>query len=229
LASRTGLTGSKEFDERNHEMPVKITDRDLLLVIDVQNDFCPGGALPVPQGDEVVPAINRLAQSFQHIVLTQDWHPQGHLSFASSHSSVELFQVIEVTYGQQTLWPAHCVQQSHGAEFHPALDVQRAELILRKGFRRTIDSYSAFQENDRETKTGLAGYLREREIGRIFLAGLAYDYCVRFSAVDAIEAGFSAIVIEDACRAIGLPGSVEEARNEFSSSGVGRIHSDELI
>jgi nicotinamidase/pyrazinamidase len=121
------------------------------------------------------------------------------------------------------------VQQSHGAEFHPALDVQRAELILRKGFRRTIDSYSAFQENDRETKTGLAGYLREREIGRIFLAGLAYDYCVRFSAVDAIEAGFSAIVIEDACRAIGLPGSVEEARNEFSSSGVGRIHSDELI
>jgi nicotinamidase/pyrazinamidase len=210
-------------------MPVKITDRDLLLVVDVQNDFCPGGVLAVPHGDEVVPVINRLARLFRHAVLTQDWHPQDHLSFASSHPGTEPFQVVDVAYGEQTLWPDHCLQQSSGAEFHPDLDVPKAELILRKGFRREIDSYSAFQENDRATKTGLAGYLQEREVKRIFLAGLAYDYCVRFSAMDARAAGFQPIVIEDACRAIDLEGTAEATRNEFASSGVERIHADDLV
>ena len=209
-------------------MPVKIMDHDLLLVIDVQNDFCPGGALAVPRGDEVVPVINRLMPTFRHIVLTQDWHPQGHLSFASSHSGAEPFVSVTVTYGEQTLWPDHCVQGSRGAELNPGLDIQRAELILRKGFRRGIDSYSAFQENDRKTKTGLAGYLRERGIERIFLAGLAYDYCVHYSAVDARAAGFEAVVIEDACRAIGLDDSIGATRREFMSAGVEELRAGEL-
>jgi nicotinamidase/pyrazinamidase len=204
-------------------MQMKITERDLLLVVDVQNDFCPGGALAVPHGDEVVPIINGLVPLFPHVVLTQDWHPKGHLSFASSHPGAEAFQAIEVAYGRQILWPDHCVQQSDGAKFHPALDVMKAELILRKGYRREIDSYSAFRENDRVTKTGLAGYLREREIERIFLAGLAYDYCVRFSAVDASHEGFQVVVIEDACRAIGLNGSVEETRLQFAKQGIRQI------
>jgi nicotinamidase/pyrazinamidase len=213
---------------RKDEIPVKITDRDVLLVIDVQNDFCPGGALAVPRGDEVVPVINRIIPMFRHIVLTQDWHPRGHLSFASSHAGAELFAAVTVTYGEQTLWPDHCVQGSGGAEFHPELDVERAELILRKGFRREIDSYSAFQENDRKTKTGLAGYLRERGFERVFLAGLAYDFCVCYSAVDARADGFEAVVIEDACRGIGLHGSVEATREEFSSCGVEEIAASEL-
>jgi nicotinamidase/pyrazinamidase len=209
-------------------MPVKITDRDALLVIDVQNDFCPGGALAVPHGDEVVPVINRLMQLFPHVILTQDWHPEGHLSFASAQIGEKPFGTIKVTYGEQTLWPDHCVQGSDGAAFHKDLVIQRAELILRKGFRREIDSYSAFQENDRVTKTGLAGYLRDRGIERVFLAGLAYDYCVRYSAVDARAAGFQVVVMEDACRAIGLGGSVEETQKEFRSSGVKQIVADSL-
>ena len=212
-------------------MQVKITERDLLLIVDVQNDFCSSGALAVPHGDEVVSAINRLSRLFQHVVLTQDWHPRGHLSFASSHPGAEAFQVVDVAYGRQTLWPDHCVQQSYGAEFHPALETAKAELILRKGFRREIDSYSAFRENDGVTRTGFAGYLREREIERVFLAGLAYDYCVRFSAVDARSEGFSAVVIEDACRGIGLEGSaengsMEETRREFAERGVSHIQAE---
>lgn len=212
-------------------MQVKITERDLLLIVDVQNDFCSSGALAVPHGDEVVSAINRLSRLFQHVVLTQDWHPRGHLSFASSHPGAEAFQVVDVAYGRQTLWPDHCVQQSYGAEFHPALETAKAELILRKGFRREIDSYSAFRENDGVTRTGFAGYLREREIERVFLAGLAYDYCVRFSAVDARSEGFSAVVIEDACRGIGLEGSaengsMEETRREFAERGVSQIQAE---
>jgi len=214
-------------------MQVKITERDLLLIVDVQNDFCSSGALAVPHGDEVVSAINRLSRLFQHVVLTQDWHPRGHLSFASSHPGAEAFQVVDVAYGRQTLWPDHCVQQSYGAEFHPALETAKAELILRKGFRREIDSYSAFRENDGVTRTGFAGYLREREIERVFLAGLAYDYCVRFSAVDARSEGFSAVVIEDACRGIGLEGSaengsMEETRREFAERGVSHIQAEWL-
>ncbi len=203
---------------------MEITTHDVFLVIDVQRDFCPGGALPVPSGDEVVPIINQIAQRFEHVVLTQDWHPKHHLSFASSHPGKASLHVVEASYGEQTLWPDHCVQGSAGAEFHPSLDIPHAELILRKGFRREIDSYSAFQENDRRTKTGLAGYLRERGITRVFLAGLAYDYCVRFSAMDTKAAGFEAVVIENACRAIALGNSIEETMNDFRRSGVQQIY-----
>ena len=182
---------------------MQTTSRDVLLVIDVQNDFCGGGALAVPDGDAVVPEINKLAADFAHIILTQDWHTPGHRSFASSHPGGKPFERIELAYGQQTLWPDHCVQGTRGAEFHPDLKLTRAELILRKGFRREIDSYSAFLENDKKTKTGLEGYLRERGMERVFLAGLARDYCVRYSAEDAASAGFEVVVIEEACRAIG--------------------------
>jgi nicotinamidase/pyrazinamidase len=202
---------------------------DLLLLIDVQRDFCSSGQLAVPDGDAVVPVINRLASEFQHIILTQDWHPANHTSFASSHREARPFDQIQLAYGTQTLWPDHCVQQTTGADFHPGLGTivfQRAELILRKGFRTEIDSYSAFLENDKQTTTGLAGYLRERGFRRIFLAGLAYDYCVRFSAVDAVHAGFEAVVIEDACRAIG---PVSETEQEFTEVGVSRLKSAELL
>jgi nicotinamidase/pyrazinamidase len=208
-------------------MPIKTEQQDALLVIDVQNDFCAGGALAVRGGDEVVPVINRIAPLFPHVLMTQDWHPMHHLSFASSHAGRPPFEVVDVAYGKQTLWPDHCVQGSRGAEFHKDLRLS-AELILRKGFRPEIDSYSAFQENDRATKTGLAGYLRERGIQRLFLCGLAYDYCVRYSAVDARAAGFDAIVIEDACRAIDLERSVETARKDFSKCGVELVDSDEI-
>jgi len=193
---------------------------DLLLIIDVQRDFCPGGQLAVPGGDAIVPQINRLASHFEHIVLTQDWHPASHTSFASSHPGARPFDQIAAEYGSQTLWPDHCVQGTAGAEFHPDLEVTRAELILRKGFRPTIDSYSAFLENDKRTPTGLAGYLHARNFQRIFLVGLAYDYCVRFSAIDAVQAGFEAIVIVDACRPIG---AIAETEREFAQIGVKRI------
>lgn len=201
-------------------MAVKISDRDVLIVVDVQNDFCPGGALAVPRGDEVVPLINRLMPLFQHVVLTQDWHPAGQLSFASSHDGKEPFSTTKLAYGEQTLWPEHCIQETEGAAFHKDLDTTRAQLIVRKGFRQEIDSYSAFQENDRATTTGLAEHLREWGIERVFLVGLAYDYCVRHSAVDARAAGFESIVIEDACRAIGLWGSIERTLADFYDAGV---------
>lgn len=198
---------------------------DILLIIDVQRDFCPGGNFAVAEGDLVVAPINRLAASFQHIALTQDWHPADHASFASKHPDHQPYQTIQTPDGLQTLWPDHCVQGTAGADFHPNLDITRAELILRKGFRPAIDSYSAFLENDKRTTTGLAGYLRERAFRRIFLAGLAYDYCVRFSAVDAVHAGFEAIVIHDACRPIG---AIEETEREFAQIGVKRIAVAEL-
>ncbi len=195
-------------------------DSDVLLVIDVQQDFCPGGALAVPRGDEVVPVINRLAAAFRDVLMTQDWHPPGHQSFASSHPGHEPFQTIEVAYGPQVLWPDHCVQGTPGAEFHPDLELPRAELVIRKGFRPEIDSYSAFYENDHETPTGLSGYLRNRGLGRIFMAGLATDFCVHYSAVDAAKEGFSVVLIEDACRAIDLEGSLAAARHAMSEAGV---------
>jgi nicotinamidase/pyrazinamidase len=201
---------------------------DVLLVVDVQNDFCPDGALAVPQGDAIVPVVNRLAQGFEHVVLTQDWHPPGHLSFASSHPGKKPFDVIEVSYGPQTLWPDHCVEASFGAEFRVDLAIPRAELVLRKGFRRAIDSYSAFRENDRATRTGLASYLRERGFARVFIAGLALDFCVRFSAEDARAEGFDVVVIEDACRAIDLAGSLEATRASFAAFGVTSIASDAI-
>jgi nicotinamidase/pyrazinamidase len=207
---------------------MQITSNDILLVIDVQNDFCPGGALAVTDGDAVIEPIHRAAQHFQHILLTQDWHTPNHNSFASAHPGKKPFQQIELSYGPQTLWPDHCVQGTRGADFHPSLQLTRAELILRKGFRREIDSYSAFFENDRTTPTGLAGYFRERGLTRVFLAGLAYDYCVGYSALDARRLGLPAIILRDACRAIDLNGSVSAIEQEFASSGVSLLSTQEL-
>jgi nicotinamidase/pyrazinamidase len=199
---------------------VKQSDRDVLLIVDIQNDFCPGGALAVPEGDEIVPAVNRLAGSFAHVILTQDWHPRGHTSFASSHPGKRPFDTIELPYGQQILWPDHCVQGTEGAAFHPALDVPHAELVVRKGFRSAIDSYSAFRENDRRTPTGLAGYLKERGFERITLCGLATDFCVFFSAIDGREAGFEVRVATNACRGIDVDGSITKAMRSMSEAGV---------
>lgn len=195
----------------------------MLLVIDVQNDFCPGGALAVAEGDAVVSVINGLAGRFAHVVLTQDWHPPGHSSFASSHPGSAPFETIGMSYGQQTLWPDHCIQGTEGAAFHPQLKTDRAELVIRKGFRGEIDSYSAFYENDRRTPTGLAGYLRERGLRRIFLAGLATDFCVYYSAVDARRLGFEVVLIEAGCRAIDLAGSLAAAWAEMATAGVHRV------
>jgi nicotinamidase/pyrazinamidase len=211
---------------------IQRTSHDLLLVIDVQRDFCPGGNLAIDDGDAVVPAINQLASSFEHIVLTQDWHPADHASFASEHAGKRPFDQIDLGYGQQTLWPDHCVQNTPGADFHPELSQEvfaRTELILRKGFRSAIDSYSAFLENDKQTTTGLAGYLRERGFTRIFVAGLAYDYCVRFSAVDAVKAGFETWVIRDACRSVGPISSQDETTDAFLQSGVKQTTVYELL
>jgi nicotinamidase/pyrazinamidase len=206
----------------------KITDRDVLLVVDVQNDFCPGGNLAVPHGDEVVPLINQLAARFAHVVLTQDWHPPGHLSFASSHPGKQPFETIEVAYGEQVLWPDHCVQGTPGAAFRQDLDVPHAELVLRKGYHRAIDSYSAFYENDKKTHTGLAGYLRERGLTRVFVAGLAFDFCVRFSCEDARREGFETLVVEDACRGIDLAGSVDNTHRVLAELGVGEVTSGDV-
>lgn len=193
---------------------------DLLLVVDVQMDFCSGGALAVPDGEAVVAPINRLMDRFPHVAATQDWHPRGHLSFASSHPGRQPFDTIAASYGAQTLWPDHCVQDTPGAELHPDLRKSPLELILRKGFRPEIDSYSAFMENDRTTPTGLAGYMRERGFRRIFCAGLALDYCVRFSVEDARRLGFESVAIVDACRAIDRNGSLEAAMTGMKAAGV---------
>jgi len=205
-----------------------IGDNDLLLVVDIQNDFCPGGKLAVPRGDEVVPLVNRLATRFPHVVLTQDWHPQGHLSFASAHPGRQPFETITVAYGPQVLWPDHCVQGTPGAEFHPALAIPQAELIVRKGFHRAIDSYSALFENDRRTPTGLAGYLRERGLSRVVLAGLALDFCVRYSAEDARAQGFDVVVVEDACRAIDVDGSLAATRRRLAELSVVSVKTEDF-
>lgn len=207
---------------------MEITSQDVLIVIDVQNDFCPGGALAVANGDAVIDVIHQVATQFEHIVLTQDWHPAGHTSFASAHAGKHAFETIELSYGTQTLWPDHCVQGSKGAEFHPNLSLPRAELILRKGFRPQIDSYSTFFENDRVTPTGLAGYLDERGLNRVFLAGLAYDYCVGYSALDARRLGLPAVILRDACRAINLNGSVAKIEADFDVAGVMVLDSTEI-
>lgn len=205
---------------------VEISDSDVLLVVDVQNDFCQGGALAVPGGDEVVEPINSLAERFRHVVLTQDWHPAGHLSFASSHPDRKPLDTITLAYGPQILWPDHCVQGTFGAEFHPTLRVPHAELVLRKGYDRAIDSYSAFYENDHQTPTGLGGYLRERGLTRVFIAGLAFDFCVRYSAEDARRAGLGAVVVEDACRGIDVGGSEADTRRSLSEFEVPCLTSD---
>ena len=208
---------------------MRIDEHDVLVVIDVQNDFCSGGALAVADGDAVVDVIHRIAPLFKHIVLTQDWHPAGHSSFATSHAGKQPFEQIELSYGLQTLWPDHCLQDSNGAQFHSSLHLPQAELILRKGFNPAIDSYSAFFENDRSTPTGLAGYLEERKLTRAFLAGLAYDYCVGYSALDARLLGLPAFIFHDACRAIGLNGSVAKIEAEFERAGVSVIDSAALF
>ena len=200
-----------------------ISGSDVLIVVDVQNDFCPGGALAVPRGDEIVPIVNRLAARFRNVVMTQDWHPGGHYSFASTHPGKKPFEAIAAPYGPQVLWPDHCVQGTPGAEFHRALYVPHAALVLRKGMAPTIDSYSAFYENDRTTPTGLLGYLRERGISRVFVAGLAFDFCVRCSAEDAQRAGFAVFVVEDACRAIDVEGSVAATRTSLAMLGIACI------
>jgi nicotinamidase/pyrazinamidase len=191
-----------------------------LIVVDVQNDFCPGGALAVPKGDEVVPVINRLTARFDNVVLTQDWHPRGHASFASSHPGRKPFETIDLPYGRQVLWPDHCVQDTQGADFHPGLALGPAQLIVRKGFHRDVDSYSGFLEADRSTTTGLAGYLKEKGFRHLFVCGLATDFCVAWTALDARATGFEVTVIEDACRAIDLEGSLDRARRELRAAGV---------
>ncbi|WP_250472295.1 bifunctional nicotinamidase/pyrazinamidase [Caballeronia sp. GAFFF1] len=201
---------------------------EVLLVVDVQYDFMPGGALAVARGDEVVPVINRLAKAFSHVVLTQDWHPASHVSFAANHAGRAPFETIAMPYGEQVLWPPHCVQGTQGAALHRDLDVPHARLIVRKGHHARVDSYSAFVEADRATPTGLAGYLREVGAKRVWLAGLATDYCVAWSAIDARAAGFEASVIEDACRAIDLNGSLERAWSDMRAAGVARGRSDDV-
>jgi nicotinamidase/pyrazinamidase len=208
---------------------MEIGPHDVLLVIDVQIDFCPGGALAVPDGDLVLAPIHQVAPRFAHIILTQDWHPPTHASFASSHPGTHPFEQIEVSYGPQTLWPGHCIQGTRGADFHPDINMPQAELILRKGFRPHIDSYSAFFENDRVTPTGLIGYLEERELTRVFLAGLAYDFCVGYSALDARRLGLEAVVLRDACRAIDLNGSVQKMESQFAEAGVQLIQTAALL
>ena len=195
-------------------------DKDCLLIIDVQNDFCPGGALEVPKGDEVVEVINTLGQQFYHKLLTQDWHPAGHQSFASAHDGKAPFEMIELAYGDQVLWPDHCVQGTQGAAFHKALNVDDVELVIRKGFRKSIDSYSAFFENDKSTPTGMSGYLRTRGFERVFMAGLATDFCVAYSALDARNEGFDVVLVEDACRAIDLNDSLATMKGQMNEGGV---------
>jgi nicotinamidase/pyrazinamidase len=194
--------------------------KEVLIVIDLQNDFCPGGALAVSGGDEIVPLVNSHMHRFEHVILTQDWHPAGHSSFASQHKGKSAFETIRMPYGPQTLWPDHCVQGSDGSAFHSGLDVNRAELIIRKGFRKEVDSYSAFFENDHKTPTGLGGYLQERGLGKVNFVGLAADYCVAFSALDAVRLGLDVTVLLEACRGIDLGGSMEAMLGKMRDSGV---------
>ena len=201
---------------------------EALLIIDVQNDFCPGGALAVPEGDAMVPLINAIQKNFDAVVLTQDWHPADHSSFAANHDGAEPYQVVEMAYGAQVLWPVHCVQGTEGAGFHAGLETDRADLVIRKGFRASVDSYSAFFENDHKTVTGLQGYLRERGITSVTLAGLALDFCVKFSALDAVAEGFRTTVVEDACRAIDLDGSRAVAMDVMRSAGVTMVRASEV-
>lgn len=202
--------------------------RTALLVIDVQNDFIPGGQLPVPEGDLIVPLINRLGDRFKQVIIAQDWHPPGHASFASSHPGREPYEVIELPYGPQTLWPDHCVRATAGAELHKDLNLPHAQLIIRKGCNPDIDSYSAFLEADRKTTTGLAGYLKERGIDTLYLVGLALDFCVMFSALDARAAGFNVFVVLDACRAIDLDGSLAAAISRMQVAGVDLVSADQV-
>jgi len=207
---------------------IPVHESDVLIVIDVQNCFMPGGSLAVRQGDQIVPLINRLAKSFKHVVLTQDWHTADHVSFASQHPGKKPFETVQLSYGTQVLWPEHCVQGTEGAMLHKGLDIPHAELIIRKGYRRDVDSYSAFLEADKKTQTGLGGYLQQRGLKRVFFAGLATDFCVAWSALDARRQGFEALVIEDACRGIDNQGSLAKAWAAMKTAAVQRIQSTDL-
>jgi len=200
-----------------------------LLIVDIQNDFCPGGALEVPEGDTIIPVINKLSQQFDAVIQTQDWHPEGHSSFASSHGGKNPFDTIEMPYGEQVLWPDHCVQGSQGADFHPDLKTNQSQLIIRKGFRKDIDSYSTFYENDHRTTTGLTGYLTERNIDTLYIAGLATDFCVKWSVLDGLKEGFDLYVIEDAVKGIDIEGSVDQAWTEMLQDGAQKISSKKLL
>jgi nicotinamidase/pyrazinamidase len=202
---------------------------EVLLVVDVQNDFMPNGALAVSRGDEIVPLVNQLARRFSHVVLTQDWHPPSHVSFAANHAGRQPFETMALPYGEQVLWPTHCVQNTPGAALHPALDIPHARAVIRKGHHAGVDSYSAFLEADRTTPTGLAGYLRDTGVTRVWCCGLATDYCVAWSALDARAAGFEVAVIEDATRAIDLNGSLDNAWRELRAAGVERVQAADLL
>ena len=208
---------------------LKQVKQSVLIVVDVQNGFTPGGNLAVANADEIIPNINQLAQKFEHIVLTQDWHPVQHISFADNHPNKKPFETIELDYGRQVLWPKHCVQGTHDAEFHPHLNIPTAQLIIRKGCHQNIDSYSAFMEADRKTPTGLNGYLREHQINTVFIVGIATDFCVAWTAIDAAELGFDTYVIEDACKAIDLNGSLQQAWQDMSQKGVHRIEASSIL
>jgi nicotinamidase/pyrazinamidase len=208
---------------------LKQVKQTVLIVVDVQNGFTPGGNLAVANADEIIPNINQLAQKFEHIVLTQDWHPDQHISFADNHPNKKPFETIELDYGRQVLWPKHCVQGTHDAEFHPHLNIPTAQLIIRKGCHQNIDSYSAFMEADRKTPTGLNGYLREHQINTVFIVGIATDFCVAWTAIDAAELGFDTYVIEDACKAIDLNGSLQQAWQDMSQKGVHRIEASSIL
>jgi nicotinamidase/pyrazinamidase len=202
--------------------------KDALIVVDVQNDFCPGGRLAVQKGDEAVPIINELSKRFENVVLTQDWHPPGHQSFATAHPGSRPFDSIKLAYGEQTLWPDHCLQGSDGAALHKDLAIPHAQLVVRKGWRKEVDSYSAFLEADRRSRTGLEGYLDERGIKRVFVCGLATDFCVAWTALDALRFKFESVVIEDGCRAIDMQGSLSAAWEKMNKAGVVRVQSGEL-
>ena len=207
---------------------LSVTTSDVLIVVDIQNDFCPSGSLAVPRGDDIIPVINRLGSKFTNVVLTQDWHPSDHKSFASQHLERQPYETITLAYGPQVLWPDHCVQGTPGAAFHRSLNITHAALVLRKGIHRDIDSYSTFYENDRQTPTGLAGYLRERAIKRVFLAGLAFDFCVRYSAEDAQDCGFAVAVVDDACRGIDVAGSMASAHASLVARNISCVSSMEI-
>ena len=208
---------------------LKQVKKTVLIVVDVQNALMPGGNLAAANADEIIPNINQLAQKFEHIVLTQDWHPDQHISFADNHPNKKPFETIELDYGRQVLWPKHCVQGTRDAEFHPHLNIPTAQLIIRKGCHQNIDSYSAFMEADRKTPTGLNGYLREHQINTVFIVGIATDFCVAWTAIDAAELGFDTYVIEDACKAIDLNGSLQQAWQDMLQKGVHRIEASSIL
>lgn len=200
-----------------------------LLIVDLQNDFCPGGSLAVPDGDSIIPTVNKLVNVFDAVIQTQDWHPAGHSSFASSHEVKEPYDTVEMDYGIQVLWPDHCVQGSMGAEFHPELNTLKTQVMIRKGFRKAIDSYSTFYENDQETTTGLTGYLNQRGITDLYTVGLATDFCVKWSILDGIDEGFNMYIVKDAVKGIDLDGSLDAAWNEMKEKGVNIVTSDDLL